>query len=191
MKANLVGLALAVMLPCCAEAAGAPQPTPEMQSLAAALSGRWEITEAFTPSAANADSAGTPQGGAGHGEEVWRSGPGGFTFMEEAHDFTPAGEVFIVGYMWWDATAKKFRGMECNSQWPSGCNVKASLSLVDLAWDGKALTVDFKDAKDPKKLVWHEVFSEITPTSFLQTGDVGQPDGSLKRWVTIHARRVP
>jgi len=51
--------------------------------------------------------------------------------------------------------------------------------------------VDFKSDKDPTKLAWHEVFSDITPTSFVQTGDIGQPDGSLKRWVTIHATREP
>ncbi len=30
--------------------------------------------------------------------------------MEEEHNFTPAGEVFIVGYTWWDATRKRFGG---------------------------------------------------------------------------------
>ncbi len=42
----------------------------------------------------------------------------------------------------------------------------------------------------PEKLVWHEVFSEITPTTFLQTADVAMPDGSMKRWMTIHATRI-
>jgi hypothetical protein len=168
----------------------APRPAPEMQSLAKALGGRWAITETFAPNDSNADGIPTPNGGAGHGEEVWRSGPGGFTFMEEEHNFTPAGEVYITGYMWWDAAKKKFAGMECNSQWPQGCDVESSLSRVALSWDGKQLVVDFKSKDDPAKLEWHEVFSEITPTSFVQTGDIGLPDGSLKRFVTIHARRV-
>jgi hypothetical protein len=110
--------------------------------------------------------------------------------MEEEQNFTPAGEVFIVGYMWWDATKKAFGGMECNSQWPEGCDVRSSLSRVSATWDGKTLVVDIKNAKDPTKLDWHEVFSNITHNSFDQTGDAGQPDGSLKRWVTIRATRV-
>jgi hypothetical protein len=161
-----------------------------MQSVEKALGGTWAVEDTFAPMTGDADKIDTARGGTGHGVQVWRSGPGGFTFMEEEHNFTPAGEVFIVGYMWWDATKKAFGGMECNSQWPQGCDPKSSLSLVDVSWDGKKLVVDFKSDKDPKKIVWHEVFSEITPTSFLQTADVAQADGALKRWLTIHARRI-
>ena len=32
---------------------------------------------------------------------------------------------------------------------------------------------------------------DITPTTFLQTADVAMPDGSMKRWITIHATRIP
>jgi hypothetical protein len=169
---------------------GAPRPSAEMESLARALTGKWTISETFAPLGANSDSIKTPKGGTGHGWEVWRSGPGGFTFMEEERNFTPAGEVFIVGYMWWDATKKAFGGMECNSQWPQGCDVQSSLSRVSATWDGKRLVIDFKNDKDPTKLDWHEVFSDITPASFVQIADVGQPDGSLKRWATIHATRL-
>jgi hypothetical protein len=165
-----------------------PRPAAEMQTLAKALTGRWAITETFALSGNN--SAEIAAGGVGHGEEVWRSGPGGFTLMEEAHDFTPAGEVYIVGYMWWDRTAKKFAGMECNSQWPQVCDVASAISRVSLSWDGTRLVVDFRSKEDPRRIVWHEVFSDITPTSFVQTGDIGQPDGSLKRLVTIRATRI-
>jgi hypothetical protein len=161
-----------------------------MLSLEKALSGNWAITEKFAPSKDNADSINTPRGGNGRGTEVWRSSPGGFTFMEEAHDYTPAGQIYIVGYMWWDAIKRSFGGMECNSQWPQGCDPKSSLSLVALSWDGKQLIVDFKNEHDPTKLAWHEVFSQITPTSFVQTGDIGLPDGTLKRWVSIKAKRL-
>lgn len=170
--------------------AGSPHPSAQLQSVERALAGTWSIEETFAPSKRNADSVQTPEGGQGHGVEVWRSGPGGFTFMEEEHNYTPAGEVYIVGYMWWDSTKQKFGGMECNSQWPQECDPKSSLSLVSLSWDGKRLVVDFRDEKDPARLAWHEVFSQITPTNFVQTADIGQPDGSLKRWATIHATRT-
>lgn len=183
---------LLVALPLCGAsiAAETPKPSPEMSSLTKALAGSWSFTATYAPMSDNQDSTATPKGGTGHGTEVWRSGPGGFTFMEEAHDYTPAGEVFIVGYMWWDATKKAFGGMECNSQWPQGCDPQLAISGVSLKWDGKILVVDIKSPETPSKLVWHEVFSEITPTSFLQTADVPVADGSMKRWVTIHAIRI-
>ncbi len=170
--------------------AATPQPAAPLLSLEKALGGTWAITETFAPSTENADSIETPNGGTGHGVEVWRSGPGGYTFMEEERNATPQGDVFIVGYMWWDATKQAFGGMECNSQWPRGCDLDAALSRVVLDWDGSRLVVDFKSAKDPKRLAWHEVFFNITANSFDQTGDVGMPDGTLKRWVTIHATRL-
>jgi hypothetical protein len=169
-------------------AATAPQPPAEIRSLEKAFAGRWTIEETFAPGANGAD--GTASGRAGHGEEVWRSGPGGFTFMEEAHDFTPNGEVFIVGYIWWDGRQRKLAGIECNSQWSQGCDAESSLSRVSLSWDGKEFVIDFRSKEDPRRIVWHEVFSQITPTSFVQTGDVGQPDGTFKRLVTIRARRA-
>ena len=173
-----------------AAAASDTGPAPQLTSLAKAFTGRWSISEQFEPMKDTPDSVSTPSAGTGHGEEIYRSGPGGFTFMEEEHNVTPQGEVYIVGYMWWDGTKRRLAGMECNSLWPQGCDLQAALSLVSLSWDGKTFVVDFRNPKDPGKLAWHEVFSDITPTSFLQVGYVGQPDGSLKKWVTIHASRM-
>jgi hypothetical protein len=147
-------LSLLVALSAASSSAAAnPTPPSEMLSLTKALSGSWAIDEKFAPIDSNQDSIGTPEGGTGHGAEVWRSGPGGFTFMEEEHNYTPAGEVFIVGYMWWDAVQKRFGGMECNSQWPQGCDLHSAASLVALYWDGKQLVVDIKSDKDPSKLI--------------------------------------
>jgi hypothetical protein len=182
--------ALLVLSAASNSAVASPTPSPEMLSLTKALAGTWAVEDTFAPLGDNQDSISTPKGGRGHGVQVWRAGPGGFTFMEEEHNYTPAGEVFIVGYTWWDATRKRFGGMECNSQWPKGCDLTSAMSLVDLSWDGKRFVVDIRSEKDPKKLVWHEVFSEITPTTFLQTADVAMPNGSMKRWMTIHATRI-
>jgi hypothetical protein len=41
-----------------------------------------------------------------------------------------------------------------------------------------------------KKLVWQAVFSDITPTSFTQTGFIGEPGGPLNRVVTIQATKM-
>jgi hypothetical protein len=37
---------------------------------------------------------------------------------------------------------------------------------------------------------WHEVFFDITPTSFDQTSDAGEAGGALQRVVTIHTTGV-
>src|SRR5487761_129265 len=173
-----------------------PQPASEMRSLAKALPGKWSITEKFeaahsaNPDVARGTGKTSSNGGEGYGEEVWRSGPGGFTFMEEEHNHSPMGEFFLVGFMWWDSTTKSFRGMECTSGNPHGCDVESSLKGVSLKWDGKQLVVDMKFMENGKKMAWHEVFFDITPTSFTQTADMGEAGGPLKRWVTIHATKV-
>ena len=76
MKSAVLALAF-VAIAGLARAAGAPPPPAQMQSLIAALSGRWTVTGEFE------NGPETPNGGAISGEEVWRSGPGGYTFMQE------------------------------------------------------------------------------------------------------------
>jgi hypothetical protein len=165
-------------------AAAMPQPSAEMTSVEKALSGRWLITMKFEPTAQ------MPKGAEGRGEEVWRAGPGGFTFMEEADDHMPSGEVFLTGFMWWDDTNKKFGGMLCTSANPRGCDPESALHNVHLSWDGSRLVVDIESEHEGKKSLWHEVFFDITPTSFTQTGEAGEPGGPLKRVVTIYATKI-
>jgi len=173
-----------------------PRPAPEMRSLIKALSGKWSISEKFesthsaNPDVPQASDEATSNGGKGYGEELWRSGPGGFTFMEEEDNHSPLGEFFLVGFMWWDSTTKSFRGMDCTSGNPHGCDVQGSLKGVSLKWDGKQLVVDMNFIENGKKMVWEEVFFDITPTSFTQTADIGEAVGPLNRRMTIHAIRI-
>jgi len=39
-------------------------------------------------------------------------------------------------------------------------------------------------------MIWHEVWSGISASSFTQTGDMGEVGGTLKRAVTIHGTKV-
>src|SRR5690348_15813504 len=64
-----------------------PQPAPEMQSLTKAFEGKWRISEKYE------HDEWTPNGGVGVGEEVWRRGPGGFTFMEVVHNISQIGRA--------------------------------------------------------------------------------------------------
>jgi hypothetical protein len=163
-----------------------------MLSLAKALAGKWSVIANFGSEEAipNVASGKQQSGGTGSGEEFWRLGPGGFTFIDEEDIRAPFGEVFLVGFVWWDATTHSFRGMECTSQNPRGCDVQSSLQGVSLKWDGKQLVIDMDTSENGKKMIWHEVWSDITANSFTQTGYMGEAGGPLKRAVTIHGTRI-
>ena len=76
-------------------------PSPEMRSLAKAFVGRWSTTYKYEPGGMAAN------GGTGKGEEVWRTGPGGYTLMEEEHIQAPFGEVFLFALQWWDKSTEQ------------------------------------------------------------------------------------
>ena len=160
------------------------QPPPQLQTLIKALSGRWSVAVKFEPNPE------MPKGAAGEGEESWRSGPGGFTFLDEEHFPTPVGEVYLLGIIWWDNQTKSLHGMECNNQLPYTCDLKGGLNDVTMSWDGKQFIIDEWETHDGKKTLWHEVWSDITSSSFTQTGDVQEPGGATTRFFTMQATRM-
>lgn len=161
-----------------------PQYSPEIQSLIKALSGKWSVSVKFEPNSA------MPGGSEGNGEETWRAGPGGFTFLDEERLPTPAGDVFLLGIIWWDFKTKSLHGMECNNQFPYTCDLKGALNDITKSWDGRQFTIDEIETHDGKKSLWHEVWSDITSTSFIQNGDMSESGGAAKRFLTIHGTKV-
>lgn len=159
------------------------EPAPEMQSLERALEGNWSTTYDFPPGGI------APAGGTGAGEETWRSGPGGYVLMEEEHVQTPSKEMFLIAFHWWDKTTNKLRGMLCNNSGQTACDFD-TYSNSSLNWDGKELTINMEFPQNGKKMIWHEVWSGITATSFTQIGEMGEVGGPLKRAVTIHGTKV-
>lgn len=164
--------------------AGVLSPPPEIQSLSKALVGRWSTTYKFEPGGMSAD------GGTGTGEEVWRTGPGGYVLLEEEKIHAPFGDVFLLALQWWDKSTMSLRGMLCNNSGPAACSVD-SYSNSKLTWDEKELVIDMNFPQGGKEMLWHEVWSDITSKSFTQTGDMGEVGGPLKRAVTIKGTRVP
>jgi hypothetical protein len=162
---------------------GAPKPAPEIQSLTKALAGRWITQEKYEPIFM------TPTGGAGHGEQVFRPGPGGFVLTEEYHSKTPAGELFGFGVIWWDQS-KGLQHLWCINVYPTGCELFPPPPQPGPQWDGKQLVLHLEGDQDGKKLVWQEVISDITPNSFTQSADISDSGGPLKRWFTTHAVRA-
>src|SRR5258708_28396645 len=150
--------------------AKAPVPGSELQTLTTALSGNWSLSVKWEPDAS------MPNGLVNTGEETWRAGPGGYTLLEEEHLRMPQEEAFLLGIVWWNATTKNLQGMECQNLLPYTCDVKGALNDITMSWDGKQFVIDeIETSNTGKKSMWHEVWSDITPTSFTQTGEYGEP----------------
>lgn len=164
--------------------AGAPQPAPTIQSLAKALTGKWVTREKYERIFL------TPDGGVGNGEQVFRPGPGGFTLLEDYHSKTPAGELVGFGLLWWDQT-KGLQHMWCINIYPTGCEMFPPAPQAGPKWDGKRLVIHIDGEEvGNTKVVWEEILSDIKPRSFVQTVDVAESGGPLKRWLTIHSTKI-
>jgi hypothetical protein len=166
--------------------AKAPLPPPELQTLTTALSGEWSLSVKWEPDPS------MPNGLVNTGEENWRAGPGGYMLLEEEHLRMPKeGDVFLLGVVWWDSTTKNLHGMECQNLLPYTCDVKGALNDITMSWDGKQFVIDeIETSNTGKKSMWHEVWSDITPISFAQTGEYGEAGAPRKRLFTIYAKRV-
>jgi hypothetical protein len=81
---------------------------PQMQRLFDVFLGTWSVTEKIEPSES------IPNGGVGEGEELYRTGPGGVSFIEKIRLKEPTGEMSGLGVGWWDEKAQGFRALWCN-----------------------------------------------------------------------------
>ena len=158
-----------------------PRPVPEIQRLATALEGRWFIYQQFEPR------EGIPNGDTGEGTEVWRPGPGARSLIEDIHTKRPGRpETSGLAVVWWDAVASGYRVLWCGSANPRGCVVMSKLA----EWQGNDFVIGDEYERDGKKTEYRDVFSDLTPTSFIQTIYEGEPGGTLKRLLTIRAKKA-
>jgi len=97
---------------------------------------------------------------------------------------TRSGESYDSAAIWWDEKARKYSGIWCADINDEGC------SGFDAKWDGNQLVLDGVWEQSGKRRAWHEVFVFATPTSCIQTLDVGEPGGELKRAGTLRATKV-
>ena len=168
--------------PCRGQSAAKPNP---LHAVTQALTGKWQLDVRFeaAPSTGNKVIAGP-------GEESWSAGPGGITLIEQEHIPSPSGDTFLMGVIWWDSTKNRFGGVECNSYLPVTCDLKGGLTDITTSWDGKKFQIDELETHNGRRTVWHEYWTDITPESFTQIGDVTQPDGTTTRFMTIRGKRV-
>ena len=152
-------------------------PGPDVQNL---MLGTWSIKVKYEPSEK------MPNGGVGDGKEVWRPGPGGRSVIEELHEKNTSGELDGLAVAWWDEKEHGQRFVWCDNNEPQGCYVSKSVAK----WEGNRLVWSEEVEENGKKVTKQEIFSDITPTSFLQVIQEGPAGGELKPVATIRATRL-
>lgn len=153
----------------------------DFASLVRAVKGRWSVAQ--VRDAKDTAKPSEP------GEQVWRLGLGGAVLMEEERIPSEQGVQYVLAMHWWDNESHSLKGMLCNNSGTGACNVD-SYYRSKLSWDGKQLVVNLVFSQGEKMMLWHEVYKDFTPTSFNQTGDIGEVGGPLQRVVNLHATRV-
>ena len=156
-----------------------PRAAPQLERLMEALSGRWSIAITVEPNEH------MPKGGKGQGEEIWRSGPGGLSLIEEYHSTGDEGEISGLGVAWWDKEVERFQVTWCDNTNSSSCSVMKK----GARWEGNSVVAENEWEDAGKHFVFREVFSNITENSFTQTLYQGESTGTLRRLATITATR--
>ena|SRR6516165_9341514 len=106
-----------------------------------------------------------PKGGTGTDEETWRAGPGGLSVIEEYHSTGAEGGLSGLGAFWPDKQRPTMRVLWRDSTTPSGCaRVKGGAK-----WEGSQVVITDESDVDGKKMMFREVFSNITDNAFTQT----------------------
>ena len=152
-------------------------PGPEIQNV---MLGTWAIKAEYAPTKA------APSGGVGEGIELWRSGPGGYSVIEEYHEKNARGEIYGLVTFWWDADLQGLRFVWCDSTNPRGCELSKNVAK----WERSRLVYREDREENGKKITHQEVFEDITPASFSQTLSEGPAGGRLERVLTIRASKI-
>ena len=197
MPWRLVGAALAVAMLAApfprARAADAGSPglssnaapkQQDLKSLVAALSGSWVLAIRYEPSQEGApatESTGTVR---------WSTAVGGQVLLEDEHLPLGTTDAKLLGLIWWDDKRKTLAGLLCSNLSPRTCDAKASLDDIRLSWDGARLLIEeIEHQPDGSVRLFRESYSEMTPRSYLQLGEIGPPAGPFRRVFTVHGTR--
>jgi len=157
-----------------------PKPGAEMRKLIDSFSGVWSLVETYEPA------EGMPEGAVGKSREAFRAGPGALSLVEEYRSMSNGGELAGMSVTWWDPSANGFRALWCSSSNATGCALMARLAH----WEGDQFVLGDEFEKNGKRIVFKEVVSDITPTSFTQTIYQGEAGTEPKKIVTMKAKRV-
>ena len=155
----------------------------ELQKLANSLSGNWKLKVRFEPTSSS------PGGIEGFGEEIWHLTPGGLLLIDEESLNAGSMKMQIVGLFWADGVSHELRALDCNTENQHTCDLKDAKEGITVRWNGSELIVDEPETFNGKPMISRIVWSNITPSSFLEEGYIGPPGGPFTKGMTIQASR--
>jgi uncharacterized protein DUF1579 len=156
------------------------KPSPEMQELSKMVVGTWSSAEKQEPS------PWAPKGATGKGTAVFKNGPGGLSVIQDYKSSSGMGGFAGHGVLWWDAQARGYKGIWCDSMTPGGCQISKGLAK----WDGNNLVGTDESEMMGQKVAMKETWTDITPNSFTFVMEGGPPGGEMKRMMTIKYTRM-
>ena len=149
-------------------------PHNEMQQLSHVFAGRWSGKITSDPGSRQEGTA----------DEIWRLSPDQLTLVEENHMNTAKGDSYDYAALWWNPKAHKYEGIWCaeiNDEGCSGFDATLKDNQVEMTgeWEQKG-----------HRRTWREVFARPDQSSSIQTLDIGEPGGELKRASAIRASKI-
>jgi hypothetical protein len=158
-------------------------PKDELQRIGNSLSGNWILKVKFGPTARS------PNGIEGSGEETWHLTPGGLLLIDEESFTAGSTKMQLVGLFWADGVSHDLRALDCNNQNQHTCDLKDAKGGITVRWNGNELIVEEPESFGGKPMISRVVWSNITPTSFVEEGYIGPPGGPFTKGMTIQASR--
>ena len=166
------------------QSSSAPSAQEGFKSLVAALSGSWSLAIRYQPAQEGAPSAESK------GTARWYTAVDDQVLLEDEHLPLGKTDAKLLGIIWWDEKKKTLSGMLCENTSPHTCDPKSSLDDIRLSWDGaRFLIEEIEHQRDGSVLLFRESYSDITPRTYLQLGEIGPPGGPFRRLFTVHATR--
>jgi hypothetical protein len=152
--------------------------SPEMQRLARAFIGTWDVVETFERNEF------FPNGGGRKGTAHISVGTGGTTLIEDYHSDGSAGKLDFLAVIWWDPETKRYGFFTCGNGHGTPCRMRGTAR-----WDGDSFVNEYELTIKGKKTKWRDSFSQITPTSFTLIAALESADGAMKPMITTKYTR--
>jgi hypothetical protein len=122
--------------------------SPQLKRTIQMLSGKWQF-----------------KNGKQIGSEYWHCGLGCYSIIEDYYSTSPTDTLQGTGIVWWDSAQNYFKVTWCTNKNTDGC----LSSEPGSAWKDDSLFLYFSSIVEGKKIIYKEIFSDFTRSSFTQT----------------------
>ena len=146
----------------------------EMQKLADAFDGVWNVTETFEVSASQ-------QGKTRRGIASFRLGPG-VSLIEDYQSNGSAGELKFFALLWWDQSVRVYRLLTCANN--DGCRLRGTAK-----WEGQEFVNSWEENVDGETVNLKDSFVDISPSSFRLISEGTEDGKKVWRVITKYERK--